>query len=104
MAMIPKTLKILGRRIKVRMVEVLGDAVAEWSAGDYRIDVLKDQEALDEAEALLHEAMHSILHCQGREYGGDVEESYVRPLASGLLIVLRENPKLVEFLTRKVDT
>ncbi len=95
---LPKTLKILGRRITVRSVKELTGAVGEWKAGEYLIEILQGQEALDTADTLLHEVMHATLHCQGRESGGDVEEAYVRALASGMLIVLRENPKLTQYL------
>lgn len=69
-----------------------------WHADKYRIDLRGGQEALDEADTVLHEVMHATLHCQGREYAGEIEELYVRALATGTLMVLRQNPKLVEFL------
>lgn len=95
---LPRTLKILGRRVTVRSVKELTDAVGEWKAGEYLIEIVRGQEPLDEADTLLHEVMHATLHCQGRENGGEVEEAYVRALATGMLIVLRENPKLTQYL------
>lgn len=64
-------------------------AVGEWHADRGCIDVARGQRALDEADTVLHELMHAILHHQGRENGGDAEETYVRALATGVLVVLR---------------
>jgi hypothetical protein len=42
--------------------------------------------------------MHAVLHMQGRESGGEVEEEYVRALATGLTGVFQDNPELAAWL------
>ncbi len=42
--------------------------------------------------------MHAIRFTQGREYGGEVEEDYVRSLATGLTNVFRDNPGLLRWI------
>ena len=99
---IPKTLKILGRTVKVCTSPKMEGMAGEWKACDYVIDILQGQNTLDELDTLLHEVMHAILHCQGRENGAETEETYVRALATGLLMVLRQNPKFVVYLMQEV--
>lgn len=100
----PSAISVLGRvvRLRWRAVKAMPAALGEWHADRQRIDVRTGQLALDEADTVLHETMHAILHHQGREYGHAVEEEYVRALATGVLSVLRENPELVAWLTRPV--
>ncbi len=52
-------------------------------------------------ETLLHEAMHALSNMAGldHELGDEAEEKVVRRLAPLLLALLRDNPKLVRFLT-----
>lgn len=97
----PRTLKVLGRSVKVQPVKDLPEAVGTWNAAEYKIRIVKDQLKHDEIDTLLHEVMHATLHCQGREYGGEIEETYVRALATGLLMVLRQNPKFVGYLLQE---
>ncbi|NCT81902.1 MAG: hypothetical protein GXC94_02050 [Comamonadaceae bacterium] len=47
---------------------------------------------------LLHETFHAILHSKGREYGCDTEETYLRALAAGLSLALRDNPDFAHWL------
>ena len=53
------------------------------------------------AETLLHEILHMCLFVTGTDQmlEDDVEEKVVRPMAMALFGVLRDNPKLVQFLT-----
>lgn len=54
--------------------------------------------AFDLKDTVLHEVLHAIRQSQGREYGGEVEEDYVRSLATGLTVVLRDNPEFAKWL------
>lgn len=67
-------------------------------ADQQRIDILKTQTPASAVDTLLHETFHAILHSQGREYGGDTEETYVRALATGLMGALRDNPDFAHWL------
>ena len=63
------------------------------------IKVQSDQDEHEQKDALLHEVMHAILYQQGREYGGDVEETYVRALATGLIAVFQDNPEFAAYIS-----
>jgi Zn-dependent peptidase ImmA (M78 family) len=60
-----------------------------------------------ERDTVLHELLHAVFHLYDvrsslpEDGDGDVkklEERVVRPLATGLLVLLRDNPKLVDYL------
>lgn len=68
------------------------------------IDIRDRQMPIDEKDTILHEVFHAILNCQGREYGEEVEETYVRALATGLVVALQDNPEFAQWLCRPVST
>lgn len=73
---------------------------------DYEKAVIKVREGLDQHErkdALLHEVMHAILYQQGREHGGETEETYVRALATGIIAVFQDNPELAMWISSPVQ-
>lgn len=100
----PALITVLGRQVRLRWrpKQSMPDAVGEWHAQDGRIDIRRGQHGIDEADTVLHEVMHAVLHHQGRENGGEVEETYVRALATGTLLALRDNPVLAEWLLREL--
>jgi hypothetical protein len=54
-----------------------------------------------EAEVVTHECLHTLTELTGQaaRLGPKREEELVRALAPALLALLRENPRLVEYLT-----
>ncbi|MDR5812026.1 hypothetical protein QCE62_00290 [Caballeronia sp. LZ033] len=64
------------------------------------IHIGDDMSGFDEVDTVLHEIMHAIRFTQGRENGGEVEEDYVRSLATGLTNVFRDNPGLYRWVGR----
>ena len=89
---LPPVLLIIGKRY----------AVSQTTEGDYgetfveecRIEVRDKQCHQQQADTLLHEAMHAVdheLHC-------GLTEPQIRRVATGLLALLRDNPALVAFL------
>lgn len=96
----PKSIRVLGRNVEIvrRPKKAMPNHVGSWHSLRMRINVREGQLPHDEADTLLHEVLHAILHCQGRENGGDEEETYVRAIATGLLVVLRENPEFTKWL------
>jgi hypothetical protein len=99
----PKSLRIFGRDWKVRKMAKLLDEEGNEAVGlshleQQIIDVRTKQSSLDTVDTLVHEVFHAIRHCQGRESGGEVEEDYVRTLATGLVGVLSDNPQLATWL------
>lgn len=102
-AMRPTTLRVNGRVIKVkyRGARTMPNEAGLYHFSDGLIEIRKDQSPVELRDTVLHELLHSILHSQGREYGGEVEEVYVRAIATGLIGVFRDNPRLVAWLTAK---
>jgi hypothetical protein len=100
----PSAVTVLGRRVRLqwKKKESMKDCVGEWHAVRGRVDIRRGQLPVDEADTVLHELMHAILHHQGREGDVEQEEVYVRALATGTLMLLRTNPELAEWLLREI--
>lgn len=96
----PESLGVLGQPVALcmRPSDDMPDAYGLWFADERRIDLRSDMGAFDLRDTALHELMHAIRAHQGREYGGEVEEDYVRSLATGLTVVLRDNPIFAKWL------
>jgi hypothetical protein len=99
---LPETIKVLGRSCKVKFVpqEEQPECAGQWLSPSLTLQITTEQSPFDETDTVLHELFHAILHCQGRPYGGKTEETYVHGLASGLLTVLRDNPKFASWLCK----
>lgn len=97
--MLPRYIDILGRKWSTRSKRMsnLGQCTFDDSLIEYKPG-LSQQEKRD---VILHEVMHAVRFMQGHEYGEDVEENYVRSLATGLISVFDANPKLAEWLINK---
>lgn len=97
--MLPRSIDILGRKWSTRSKRMhnLGQCVFDDSLIEYKAG-LKAQEKRD---VVLHEIMHAVRFMQGHEYGEDVEENYVRSIATGLISVFDSNPKLAAWLLNK---
>jgi hypothetical protein len=96
----PERLRILGRYFGI---EPMPEADTETAYGlmhpDTRtISIADGMAGFDEVDTVLHEVMHAVRFAQGREYGGEVEEDYVRSLATGLTNVFRDNPGFVRWI------
>ncbi len=99
--LIPKRLRINGRVF--RLTALPADAnelgLMQGDAGEIQIKPCDDMFVTK--DTVLHEVMHAIRYMQGREDGGEVEEDYVRSLATGILGVLRDNPTFAKWLIAK---
>ena len=102
---LPASVRVNGRdyKIKVRAASALPDAYGQFNPEKTRIDLRKGQSDIELKDTLLHEIIHAVLHTQGREYAGDVEELFVRAIASGLVGVLQDNPWLAEWLASSIS-
>ena len=90
----PTVLSVIGKRYAVEWKDSEGD-YGETFADQCRIEVRTTQCHQQQADTLLHEAMHAVdheLHC-------GMTEPQIRRMATGLLALLRDNPALVVFLT-----
>lgn len=77
------------------------DRVGECDYSDLTIRVSHQLAPGQQRETLLHEALHAVADLAGlpSELGADLDEKIVRRLAPLLLALMRDNPKLVAFLT-----
>lgn len=99
----PKRVSIAGRPWSFTFLDLSGHSVAGLSDSNKGvISIADDQTGWEERDTVLHEVLHSILRSQGRPYA-EVEEEYVRALATGLIGVLRSQPDLAHYLfTEKI--
>ena len=104
----PETIRILGKRVSVKYVPagdiLLKDSHDDPEPGVGRSDSTKqligieDGQPLEsEQDALLHEVMHMLEDWMGIE----ISEDAVTKMATGLIAVLKDNPKLAAYLKRK---
>lgn len=92
-----QSVRILGRSYKVVTLKRMKDAgQCDYVAA--KIKVKAEQDEHERKDAVVHEIFHGILYQQGREYGGEVEETYVRALATGFIAVLQDNPEFAAWL------
>lgn len=82
------------------------DFIAQGIVGDtdtkmHTIRLLKGQKPGDMRDTLLHELLHVAANQSGKDYESKkrLEEDFVQRMTPRLLLILRENPKLMEFLT-----
>lgn len=98
--MIPiRKLKVGAYTYPVRFLKTLSlPNVAGLHYEGGHIEVSSALSPIDQVDTLIHEAFHAILYAQGRPSGGPREELYVRALATGLVQLIRDNPKLAGVL------
>lgn len=98
---LPKTLKVNGRvfQLKLKAATRMPDALGLCYTDKGLIEIRKGQDPHELRDTVLHELCHAILSTQGREYGAELEELYVRALATGLIGVFQDNPELASWLS-----
>lgn len=74
---------------------------ADLNKGD--ITIVPGMEEFDLRDAVLHECMHAILYQQGYSNEYEAEELYVRPLATGIIALLQDNPELAAWLIAPIE-
>lgn len=96
----PDALRVNGRVFKVRYcpASAMPDAMGLCHFDKSLLEIRTGQSPLDLRDTLLHELLHALRFTQGREYGGEVEEDYVRSIATGLVGVLQDNPEFAKWL------
>ena len=93
--MIPHTLRIIGKVYRVEVTTRGEGDYGECFSDQCRIEVADYQCSQQQADTLLHEAMHAVDH----EMHCSMSEAQTRRMSTGVLALLRENPMLVAFLT-----
>lgn len=99
---LPNTVKIAGFEYQVKRVAKLkvdGDQANGASDDDaLTLELRKGMKRAKSQEFLLHEILHSCLYAvQGID--SDTEEKFVTAISHRLLQVLKDNPKLISYLT-----
>lgn len=97
----PVSFKVNGRTISLsfKAPEKMPGTAGMFNSQKSSIVIAKGQDQQELQDTVLHELFHALLHTQGREYGGEEEELYVRALATGTIGLLRDNPELVSWLS-----
>jgi hypothetical protein len=94
----PSVIKVLGKPYSVTYVlEMEDDDVGDIDSAKLEIKLVEGQAFEAERDTALHEVIHAV------DFGvcGGLKEPQVHALATGLLQVLRENPKFTKYLTEE---
>lgn len=101
MSIKPATLRIIGKNYAVTWPEKIdneGDAVNGLFDPDAQtIQVVGTLPLEGAQDSLLHEVMHAVEFSMGL----DLEETVIERMATGLLAVMKDNPRLVTYLRRR---
>ena len=92
--MIPGQLRILGKTWEVAEAPVDFTDSGSCSRDHQKIVVSTAQPLDNVKDTLLHEVLHAVDYCMATK----LTEDQVAALATGLLVVFLDNPKLMEFL------
>jgi len=98
--MASSNVRILGRTYKV-IRKTLDKAYGQCDNARGTITLDPDQDAHSMKDTFLHECMHGILSQQGYNHPYALEEKFVRPLATGLISFLQDNPAVARWLIEK---
>lgn len=100
----PKLIYVGPTDVKVKFKRRLttDTLVGEFIEDQTAIELRKDQSVSGLRDTLLHEALHAVVYLAGLRVALELthkqEERLVVTLAPWVLALLRDNPKLVEFL------
>lgn len=100
----PALVRVNGRKYSIQLLppRKMPEALGLCYPTECRIELRDDQSLIEMKDTLLHELCHAVLHTQGRE-GHELEEYFVRALASGLIGIFQDNPGLAEWLATDHD-
>lgn len=94
----PKTVTILGKPFTVKVVTSPHyEAYGEVDCAAQEILIASEQAHEQRRDTLLHEISHAI---EG-QLGMTIDHSFIHALGCGLSQVIRDNPDLVKWLTKK---
>ena len=93
----PQRIRILGKAFKVTNGPLPDDLNGECDT-DAQTLAIRDGQPLDsEQDTLLHECIHAIDEAMGTK----LKESQVKGIATGLLAVMKDNPRLMTYLRKR---
>jgi Zn-dependent peptidase ImmA (M78 family) len=104
MSLIPRKIRIGPTTVKVRIKKLEG-LFAQYHYEPNEIDVHKGLSEGERRAGLLHELLHAVLHIYGIStvvgLSQQQEEKLILALEAPLLALLRDNPKVMEYLLAK---
>ena len=74
------------------------DSMGQCDTTKGHLDIRSGQSPFEHRDTVLHEALHAVLHQQGRFNSYEEEEPYVRAIATGLMGVFQDNPEFASWL------
>lgn len=107
----PRSFRILGQRYRVDNPKTFkdpedGESLLGHIDHDYGLVTVSGTQSPDQmAETFLHEVLHALLDKVGHgsnQMGAEEHEAMVNRLAPVLLLFLRDNPRVIEYLTGRV--
>lgn len=103
----PNKVKIGGHIFSIKYFETTDPSreFGSYQASANRIELQKGLSAHQERATLLHEILHGICYGSGLsgKLGKALEEDVVIAFESNLYQVIRDNPKLIKYLTERVN-
>ena len=94
----PEHLKILGKRWSVSYGPLEKDDIGESDSEKQHITIKEGLKVEQERSTLLHESIHAISDTLGL----GLTEKQVQGLETGLFAAIRDNPRFVSYLRKKV--
>jgi hypothetical protein len=93
----PTKIKILGKVFAVGNGPLADDLNGECDTDAQKLAVRDGQPLESEQDTVLHEVLHAIDEAMGLR----MKEAQVKGCATGLLAVLKDNPRFTSYLRRK---
>ena len=95
---LPKRLKVIGKRYKVRVVETVDAEGSDGESDQTSQTILLRDDATHSFEYAREVALHEAIHAVEHQMHLDLSEAHVEGLGVGLLALLRENRAFVRWL------
>jgi hypothetical protein len=95
----PEKIKILGKPFTIKWLDedLSPDLVGECDTDKQIISVRSGQPIEQEQDTLWHELIHAV----DEAMDSGLKETQVKRLATGLLAVIKDNPRLISYLKKK---
>ena len=97
----PERIRIIGKPYKIEWPKVIegGEELNGHSDPDAQRIQVQDALTLETSQDRL---LHEVLHCVEASMDLDLEDTVIERLATGLLAVIKDNPRFVSYLRKKV--
>lgn len=96
----PAAVKVLGKTYSISIVEKVDEENSQLGEQDevaQKIVIRREQHFESFQDTLLHEVIHAVELAMGLE----LREEQVNGIATGLIQVLRDNPRFARFLVKR---